>query len=201
MQEMQETWVQSQRWENPLEKEVAAHSNILAWETPRTEELGGLQSMGSQRVRHDHTAEQQQQQTVYWALVVCEWQTKVNNSHPWNYQANKRENCCLVAQSCLILWAPWAVTHQTPLPMGLSWQEYWRRLPFPSPGDLPNRGMEPHVSCIGSQVLYCWATWEEPRERGIYKNNPNARQSQTEETTQIWSECLRAWRRRQHIWL
>ena len=45
MQEMQETWVQSQRWENPLEKEVAAHSSILAWETPRTEEPGGLQSM------------------------------------------------------------------------------------------------------------------------------------------------------------
>ena len=65
MQEMQETWVQSQHWENPLEKEVAAHSSILAWETPRTEELGGLQSMGSQRVRHDHTTEQQQQQNVY----------------------------------------------------------------------------------------------------------------------------------------
>ena len=38
---------------NPLEKEVAAHSSILAWKIPRTEEPGGLQSMGSQRVGHD----------------------------------------------------------------------------------------------------------------------------------------------------
>ena len=37
---------------DPLEKEVATHSSILSWEIPRTEEPGGLQSMGSQRVRH-----------------------------------------------------------------------------------------------------------------------------------------------------
>ena len=40
-------------WEDPLEKEMATHSSILAWEIPWTEESGGLQSMGSQRVRHD----------------------------------------------------------------------------------------------------------------------------------------------------
>ena len=39
--------------EDPLEKEMATHSSILAWRTPWTEEPGGLQSMGSQRVRHD----------------------------------------------------------------------------------------------------------------------------------------------------
>ena len=48
-----ETWVQSLGWEDPLEKGMAAHSNILTWRIPRTEEPGGLQSMGSQRVRHD----------------------------------------------------------------------------------------------------------------------------------------------------
>ena len=47
---MQETWVQSQGWEDPLEKEMATHSSILAWRIPWTEEPGGLQSMGSQRV-------------------------------------------------------------------------------------------------------------------------------------------------------
>ena len=41
------------RWEDPLEKEMATHSSILAWEIPRREEPGGLQSVGSQRVRHD----------------------------------------------------------------------------------------------------------------------------------------------------
>ena len=53
MQETQEMWVQSLGWEDPLEKEMATHSNILAWKIPWTEELGGLQSMGPQRVRHD----------------------------------------------------------------------------------------------------------------------------------------------------
>ena len=48
----QETWVQSLGQEGPLEKEVATHSRILAWEIPWTEEPGGLQSMGSKRVRH-----------------------------------------------------------------------------------------------------------------------------------------------------
>ena len=50
---MWETRVQSLGWEDPLEKEMATHSSILAWRTPWTEELGGLQSMGSQRVGHD----------------------------------------------------------------------------------------------------------------------------------------------------
>ena len=46
-------WVQSLDWEDPLEKEMAAHSSTLAWRIPWTEELGGLQFMGSQRVVHD----------------------------------------------------------------------------------------------------------------------------------------------------
>ena len=47
---MRETWVQSLGWEDPLEKEMATHSSILAWKIPWTEEPGRLQSMGSQRV-------------------------------------------------------------------------------------------------------------------------------------------------------
>ena len=50
---MQETCVQSLGWEDPLEKEMATHSSVLAWRIPWTEEPGGLQSMGSQRVGHD----------------------------------------------------------------------------------------------------------------------------------------------------
>ena len=50
---MWETWVQSLGQEDTLEKEMAAHSSILAWKIPWTEEPGGLQSMGSQRVGHD----------------------------------------------------------------------------------------------------------------------------------------------------
>ena len=43
---MQEAWVQSLSWEDPLEEEMAAHSSILAWRIPWTEEPGGLQSTG-----------------------------------------------------------------------------------------------------------------------------------------------------------
>ena len=50
---VQETRVPSLGQEDPLEKEMATHSSTLAWKIPRTEEPGGLQSMGSQRVRHD----------------------------------------------------------------------------------------------------------------------------------------------------
>ena len=49
---MQETWVQSPGPEDPLEKEMATHSSILAWRIPWTEEPGGLQSTGSQRVEY-----------------------------------------------------------------------------------------------------------------------------------------------------
>ena len=61
----------------------------------------------------------------------------------------KRVNCMvvmsssgLVATSCMILATAWTVTHQAPLSMGFSRQEYWNGLPFPSSGDLPNSGIE-----------------------------------------------------------
>ena len=56
---MRETQVRSLGWEDPLEKEMATHSSILAWRIPWTEEPGGLQSMGSQRVRQLSVREHQ----------------------------------------------------------------------------------------------------------------------------------------------
>ena len=50
---MQETWVQSLGWKDPLEKGIATHSSILVWRISWTVEPGKLQSMGLQRVRHD----------------------------------------------------------------------------------------------------------------------------------------------------
>ena len=50
---MRETWVRSLGWEDPLEKAMAPHSSTLTWKILWTEEPGGLQSMGSQRVGHD----------------------------------------------------------------------------------------------------------------------------------------------------
>ena len=61
---MQETGVRFLSQENPLEKEMAIHSSILAWKIPWIEEPGGLQSMGLPRVGHDLETKQQQQQYI-----------------------------------------------------------------------------------------------------------------------------------------
>ena len=58
---MQEMQVQSLGWEDTLEKEMTTHSSILAWRITWTEEPGGLQSMGFQRVGHSLATEQQQE--------------------------------------------------------------------------------------------------------------------------------------------
>ena len=64
MQETQDTRVQSLGREDPLEKEMTTHSSVLAWRIPWTEEAGGLQSMGLQRVRDDLAQQEQQIKTL-----------------------------------------------------------------------------------------------------------------------------------------
>ena len=52
----------------------------------------------------------------------------------------------------------WTVSHQGPLSVGFPRQEYWSRLPFPSPGDVPNPGIKPASPAFGRRILYHWAT-------------------------------------------
>ena len=62
---------------------------------------------------------------------------------------------------------PWAVTHQAPLSMGFSRQEYWRRLPFPSSGDLPNPGIKPESltsPALAGLFFATNTTWEVPQQ-------------------------------------
>ena len=59
----------------------------------------------------------------------------------------------LVAKSCQTLATPWTVACQAPLPMGFSRQEYWSGLPFSSPWDLPNPGIEPGSSALQADSL------------------------------------------------
>ena len=85
---MQELQVQSLGWEDPLEKEMATHFSILAG-IPQTKEPGGLQSLGSQRVRHDLVTEHTQRGRQSWCLLSTYYsQRKLLNiiaSHaPWN---------------------------------------------------------------------------------------------------------------------
>ena len=59
----------------------------------------------------------------------------------------------LVAKSCPTLATPWTVARQAPLSMGFSRQEYWSGLPFPSPGDLPDPGIEPRSPALQADSL------------------------------------------------
>ena len=61
--------------------------------------------------------------------------------------------CCLVAKSYPTLATPWAVTHQAPLFIWFSRQEYWSGLPFPSPEDLPNPGIEPKTPALAGEFF------------------------------------------------
>ena len=67
-----------------------------------------------------------------------------------------------VAQSCPTLCDPWMVAYQAPLSIAFSRQEYWSGLPFPSPGDLPNPGIEP-----GSPALQADALPSEPPGKSL----------------------------------
>ena len=68
---IKETWVQSLGWEDPLEKEMATHSSILAWKTSWTEEPGGLQSMGPQE--SGMTERLTLTYAVFWASLMAQW--------------------------------------------------------------------------------------------------------------------------------
>ena len=112
---------------DPLEEEMTTHSWILAWKIPRTEETGGLQSMGSQRVRHDWETEQAHKSKldIQWKLLSRVW----------------------------LFDTPWTAACQAALSMGFSSQEYWSGLPFPSPGDHPDPEIEPWSPTLQADCL------------------------------------------------
>ena len=138
---MWETWVQSLGWEDPLEEGMATHFSILAWRIPWTEQPGGVQFIGSQRVGHN-------------------WATK--HSTVRCGQAGRFGRIWL----CMTLWT---VVHKTPLSMGFSRQEYWSGLPCPLPGDLLNPGVEPAplmLPALGDGFFS--ATWEVLSDTGDF---------------------------------
>ena len=73
--------------------------------------------------------------------------------------AHVSEGECALSRGWLCA-SPWTVVCQALLSMGFSRQKYWRGLPFPLPGDLPWPRNQALASCIGRQILHCWATGE-----------------------------------------
>ena len=108
---------------------MATHSSVLAWRIPGTGEPGGLPSMGSHRVGHD------------WSDLAAAAAAAVGGGGG------------LVSKSCLTLVIPWTVAYQAPLSMGCSKQEYWSGLPFPSPKDVPDPGIEPGSPALQGDSL------------------------------------------------
>ena len=103
----------------PLEKEMATYSSILAWEISWTEELDGLQSMVSQRVRHN--------------LVIKQQTIQANRRRERNhfiFHKIERGKVKYLLLSSFV--TPWTLAHKAPSSMEFSRHEYWSRLPFPS---------------------------------------------------------------------
>ena len=145
---MQEIWVLSLGLEDPLEKEIATHSNILAWKIPWIEEPGGLQSMGLQGVRHDLATTQQQ-------APRCS-QCRRSMLHTEEVKSLSRVQ---------LFATLWTVSHKAPLSMGFSRQEYCSGLPCPPPGDLLDPGIEPSSlksPALAGGFFTTSTTWEAP---------------------------------------
>ena len=141
---MWETRVQSLGWEDPLEKEMAIHSSTIAWKIPWTEEPGRIQSMGSQRVRHN-------------------WMTELN--------LTDRKHCtiCLYVwvQSCPTLWDPTMDCRPPGFSVHGIFQAIildWVAISF-SKGSSWSRDQTliSCISCTGKQILYHGATKEARR--------------------------------------
>ena len=113
---------------------MAIHSSTIAWKTPWTEEPGRLQSMGSQRVRHNGAT------SLHFTSLTC---------------------CLVQSLSHIQLFVtPGTVARQAFLYTAFPSHEYWSGLPFPSPENLPDPGTEPTVpatiqpiSCNGSRLF------------------------------------------------
>ena len=135
-----------------LEKEMATHSNVLAWRIPGTGEPGGLPSMGLHRVGHDWSdlavATQKKQirygirllpnysnTVILWVAIAVISVSLISFITMWVHAKS--------LPLCPTLGDPKDCRPQTPLSMEFFWQEYWSGLPCPPPGNLPNRRIKP----------------------------------------------------------
>ena len=125
MQETQEIHIQSPGWEDPLEEVMATDSSILAWRIPRTEEPGGLESMGSQRVEHE------------WA---CSTALSISS------YLESPASCMCNFQAWTLFWCLW-LQRLSGLPVQ-DWHPCWVGW-WPNSGDPPHRAApEPGLEAL-----------------------------------------------------
>ena len=132
---IQETQVWSLGREDPLEKGMATHSSMLAWIIPWTEEPGELQSMGSQRVRHDWAIEHTYMFPLKMLAGSLLWKPKPKLPliTSWAGIHFSAVVTCVMFSRVQVFTTPWTVVHQASLFMGFSRQPGWSGLPFPAP--------------------------------------------------------------------
>ena len=101
---MQEIWVWSLGGEDPLEKEMATHSSILAWKTPWTDKPGRLQSMGSQRVRHDWATSFSLFTSTFFEIGM-KTDLFQSRGHCWVFQIYWHIECSSLTASSFRIWS------------------------------------------------------------------------------------------------
>ena len=145
---------------------MATHSSVLALRIPGTGEPGGLPSLGSHRVRHDWSDLAAAESMARWPQCL---RVQLQGKH-WcdGYSLcrglwSTHLPIQLIFEGfggwyvCSVVWlfaTPWNVAYKAPLPMEFSRQEYWRRVPFPSPGDPPNPGIK--LTSLGLLPIQEW---------------------------------------------
>ena len=166
---MWETWVQFLGWEDPLEKGIATHSNILAWRSPWTEDPGEATDHGATKsqtqlsdyVQHSTVASSSQEGFPGGSVVknLPADAGDVGSSTGLGRSPGERKgkwSRSVVSNSA----TPWTAAYKAPPSMGFSRQGYWNGLPFPSPEDLPDLGTE-HCR----QMCYCLSHQGSPWRR------------------------------------
>ena len=131
---MQEIRVQSLGQEDPLVKEMASHSSILAWRAPWTEEPGRLQSAAAKSLQSwptlcDPIDGSPPGSSVHGILQArtLEW-VAISSSNAWKWKVRVKS-----LSRVWLLATPWTAAYQAPLSMGFARQEYWSGVPLPSP--------------------------------------------------------------------
>ena len=155
-------------------------SDEVTWQLPNLNEWGFWVSVAStdSRVRIMyklcHSLGGDDKVTVgsmlcfHWCVSPASWETRVGCIFSWGIIRGNLTYGGLVPKSCPTFATPWTVAHQPPLSMGFPRQKYWSGLPFPSPGDLPDPGINPgllHCRWILYRLSYDWHITTSPETR------------------------------------